>query len=188
MLVDMGGGGVKLEVSGVDVSKNEPGPVFDREGITVSALTIPRGNIPAVAYRVQTLGVSLVFRSDQNGTNPRFVDFAGGANVLIMHLAIAAGTTNPLHAAPAVVGRIAQEAGVGRLILSHIGQFDLNAAVAEVKTTYAGALTVSAATSMNCGSPSALLRSTPSSTRQCRHSTEQMPTAPADRSVRNSSP
>ena len=45
---------------------------------------------------------------------------------------------------PAVVGRVAQSAGVGRLVLSHIGSFDLNAAVAEVRSTYAGALTVGA--------------------------------------------
>jgi ribonuclease BN (tRNA processing enzyme) len=48
------------------------------------------------------------------GTDPKFVDFAKGANVLIMHLALAAGIKNhPLHAAPDVVGRIAQEANFG---------------------------------------------------------------------------
>jgi ribonuclease BN (tRNA processing enzyme) len=61
-------------------------------------------------------------------TNPRFIDFAKGANVLIMHLAIAAGATSPLHAA--VVGRVAKDAGVGRLIVSHFGQFDLDPAIA----------------------------------------------------------
>jgi ribonuclease BN (tRNA processing enzyme) len=51
-----------------------------------------------------------------------------------MHLAIAADAPpSPLHASPAVVGRLGQEAGVKRLILSHIGQFDLEAAVADVK-------------------------------------------------------
>lgn len=64
-----------------------------------------------------------------------------GANVLVMHLAIAAGVTSPLHAPPAVVGRIAQEAGVGRLIVSHIGQFDLDAAITDLKKFYADPLT-----------------------------------------------
>ena len=72
------------------------------------------------------------------------MDFARGANVLVMHLAIAAGTINPLHASPAVIGRVAQEAGVGRLIVSHIGQFDLDAAIAELKKFYTGPLTVGA--------------------------------------------
>jgi len=64
--------------------------------------------------------------------------------VLIMHLAIAAGAKNPLHAAPGVVGGIAQQAGVGRLVLSHIGLFDLDAAVAELKQSYTGPLTIGA--------------------------------------------
>jgi ribonuclease BN (tRNA processing enzyme)/ABC-type molybdate transport system substrate-binding protein len=138
------GGGVKLDVSAVDITKNEPMTIFERDGMKVTALTIPHGNIPALAYRVETRGVSVVFSSDQTGTNPKFVDFARGSNVLIMHMAIAAGTTNPLHAAPAVIGRIAQQAGVGRLIVSHIGPFDVNAAVLELRTTYSGPLTVGA--------------------------------------------
>jgi ribonuclease BN (tRNA processing enzyme) len=63
--------------------------------------------------------------------------------VLIMHLTIAAVST-ALHAAPEVVGRIAQEAGVGHLILSHIGLFDLEAAIGEIRQSYTGPLTVGA--------------------------------------------
>ena len=80
------GGGVRLDVGVVDVTKAEPSIVFDREGVTVTALGIPHGNIPTLAYRVQTRDVSVVFSSDQTGTNPEFVEFAKGANVLIMHL------------------------------------------------------------------------------------------------------
>ena len=138
------GGGVRLDVSVVDVTKAEPSTVFDRQGVTVTALGIPHGNIPTLAYRIQTRDASIVFSSDQTGTNPRFVDFARGANVLVMHLAIAAGATSSLHAPPAVVGRVAQEAGVGRLIVSHIGQFDLDAAITDLKKFYTGPLTVGA--------------------------------------------
>ena len=79
----------------------------------MTALGIPHGNMPTLAYRVKVRNVSVVFSSDQMGTDPKFVDFAKGANVLIMHLALAAGVkNNPLHAAPDVVGRVAQEAGL----------------------------------------------------------------------------
>ena len=138
------GGGVLLDVHGIDASKVEPSKVFEKDGLTVTALTIPHGRIPALAYRAEVRGKSVVFSTDQNGSNPRFVDFARGANVLIMHLAIAAGTTNPIHASPAVIGRIAQDAGVGRLIVSHIGAFDVDAAIAELRQSYTGALTVGA--------------------------------------------
>lgn len=89
--------------------------------------------------------MSIVFSSDQMGTDRKFVDFARGADILIMHLALAAGVKNhPLHAGPDVVGRVAQEAGIGRLIVSHIGIFDLDAALADLKKTYTGPLTVGA--------------------------------------------
>ncbi len=138
------GAAVPLDVSVVDVARAEPSKVFDRDGITVTALGIPHGRIPTLAYRVQTRNLTIVFSSDQNGTDPKFIDFARGANMLVMHLAIAAGASTPLHASPAEVGRVAQEAGVGRLVLSHIGQFDLDAAVAHVRKSYSGALTIGA--------------------------------------------
>jgi ribonuclease BN (tRNA processing enzyme) len=139
------GNGVRLNITVADVLKTEPSTVFDGQGLKITALGIPHANMPALAYRVETSGRSIVFSSDQNGTNSHFVDFARNANVLVMHLAVGAGiANNPLHAAPAVVGRVAREAGVGRLIVGHIGQFDLDAAIAELKTSYSGPLTIGA--------------------------------------------
>ncbi len=137
------GRGVPLDVGVVDVTNAEPSTVLDRQEVTVTALGIPHGNIPALAYRVQAGDVSIGFSTDQDGTNPTFTEFAREADVLVMHLAVAA-RNSPLHASPAVVGRVAQEAGVGRLILSHIGLFDLEPAVAEVRKYYTGSLTVGA--------------------------------------------
>ena len=138
------GRGVPLEAGVVDVTKTEPSLVLDQPDVSVTAIGIPHGNIPALAYRVRVRNRTIVFSTDQTGTNPRFTEFARGADVLVMHLAIAAGGTSALHASPAVVGRVAREAGVGRLVLGHIGQFDLDAAVAEVKQSYEGPLTVGA--------------------------------------------
>ena len=133
---------VRLDIGVVDVAKAEPSTVFDREGITVTALGIPHGDSPTLAYRVQTRDVSVVFSSDQTGTNPEFIKFAKGANVLIMHLAIPVGEKNPFHAGPDVVGRIAQEASIGRLIVSHFTPFNLDATIAELKKFYTGPLTI----------------------------------------------
>jgi len=138
------GGGVRLDVGVVDVTKAAPSTVLDRQGLSVTALGIPHGNIPALAYRVQAGDVSIVFSTDQTGTNPTFIEFARGANVLVMHLTIAAGASSALHASPAVVGRVAQESGAGRLIVSHIGQFDLDPAIAELKKFYTGPLIIGA--------------------------------------------
>jgi ribonuclease BN (tRNA processing enzyme) len=136
--------GVRLNVSVVDVSKPEPTKVLDRAGIAVTSLGIPHGGMPTLAYRVETRNFSIVFSSDQTGTDPRFTAFAKGANILIMHMTIEAGASSPLHASPSVVGRIARDAAIGRLIVSHLGQFDLDRAIAEVKKSYTGPLTVGA--------------------------------------------
>src|SRR4051794_2231436 len=140
------GNGVRVNVSVIDVTKTESSTVFEGQGLKVTALGIPHANMPTLAYRVETGDGSIVFSSDQNGTDPKFVDFARNANLLIMHLQIAVGATNPLHAAPAVVGRIAEEARVGRLIVSHIGLIGpaLDAAIADVKKSYSGPLIIGA--------------------------------------------
>ena len=141
------GNGVRLDVTTVDVLKIEPTTVFEGQGLKVTALGIPHANMPTLAYRVETPGGSVVFSSDQNGTDPKFVDFARDADTLIMHMQVPAGTTNsPLHAAPAVVGRLAQTARVRRLIVSHIGLAGpaLEAAIADLKAAFTGPLTVGA--------------------------------------------
>jgi ribonuclease BN (tRNA processing enzyme) len=138
------GPGVKLDASVVDVTKTEPTTVYDHDGIKVTAMGIPHGNLPTLAYRVETQGTTIVFSSDQNGTNPRFPGFAKGANLLVMHLAIGVGANNPNQALPDLVGRVAQSASPGRLVLSHIANFDLDAAVADVKKGYSGPLTIGA--------------------------------------------
>jgi ribonuclease BN (tRNA processing enzyme) len=137
-------GGVRLEVGMIDAAKAGPSMVFQREGTTVTAQRIPHGNMPTLAYRVETGNVSIVFSSDQNGTDPTFAEFAKGANLLIMHLAIAPGANVPLHATPAVVGRLAQAAAPKQLIASHFGLFNVEAAIADLRTTYTGPLIVGA--------------------------------------------
>jgi len=138
------GNGVRLNVTVVDTTKAEPSTVFEGGGLKVAALGIPHGKMPTLAYRVDTSEGSIVFSSDQNGSDPKFIDFAKGANTLIMHMQVAPFAKNPLHATPAVVGRIAQEASVGRLIVSHIGPINVDAAIAELRKAYTGPLTVGA--------------------------------------------
>ena len=73
-----------------------------------------------------------------------FAEFAKDADLLVMHLQLGVGSGGPGHATPAVVGHVARAARAKRLLLSHIGQFDLDAAVAEVKQYYSGPVTVGA--------------------------------------------
>jgi ribonuclease BN (tRNA processing enzyme) len=142
------GMGVPLDVTVANAAAAEPVVVFAQDGIRVTALGVPHGNVPTLAYRIEAGGATVVLGSDQTGTDPRFVGFARGADVLVMHLTIGAGERSPLHAAPDVVGRVARDAAPRRLVLSHIGQFDLAAAVADVKKSYTGPVT--AAVDLQC--------------------------------------
>lgn len=119
------GRGIPLEVHVVDPSR--PTVVFSESDLAVSAAMVPHGPaeaaVPSVAYRVQVGQRSVVFSSDQNGTDPRFSDFARNADLLVMHFAASESpspTARAMHATPNAVGRIARDARVGRLVLSHV--------------------------------------------------------------------
>jgi len=102
---------------------------------------------------------SVVLGSDQNGRNPKFIEFAAGATVLVLHLAVTNAASDALalrHARPAVVGEVAAAIGPGRLVLSHLIEApapveteqyslaNLDEAVAEVRRKFQGQVDVAA--------------------------------------------
>ncbi len=108
---------VSREVGGGDAAV-----VYRDDLIEVEAMRVPHGIVPAAAFKVTVRGKSLVFGTDQNGSNADFADFATGASILVMHLAIAetaSGVARRLHAPPSVIGEIAAAAAPGKLVLSH---------------------------------------------------------------------
>ena len=107
----------------IDTADSEPTVVLVSDRLTVRALGVPHGIVPALAYRVDVGEVSIAFSSDQNGSNPSFVEFVSGADVLVVHAAVpeaVQGFAADLHAKPSVWGKIASNAGVGTLVLSHL--------------------------------------------------------------------
>jgi ribonuclease BN (tRNA processing enzyme) len=91
-------------------------------GIRVTALGVDHGPVPALAYRVEIDEHVIVFGGDQTGDGPGFVEFAAGAELLIMHHAVGASpdpASARLHATPARIAEIADAAGVETLVLSH---------------------------------------------------------------------
>ncbi len=111
--------GFRVEPTVVDVRASTVSTVFVAEDLRVLAHAVPH-NAPSVAYRVEAAGRSVVFGGDQNGSDPAFADFARGADVLVMHLAVAESRGGPVHASPGRVGEIAAEAAPGTLVLSHL--------------------------------------------------------------------
>ena len=119
--------GAPLDITVVDVERPDASVVWSDDGARMAALGVPHSSLglqdaatPSVAYRFDVDGHSIVFGSDQNGSNEEFIDFARDADVLVMHFAVSALNAGQIHAPPATVGRIAAEAGARRLVLSHI--------------------------------------------------------------------
>ncbi|MGQ0649339.1 MAG: MBL fold metallo-hydrolase [Gemmatimonadaceae bacterium] len=148
------GQGVRLEVLTVDAAAALPATVLSDNDLHVQAIGVPHADVPSIAYRIRVGERSVVFGSDQNGTDPKFTSFAADADVLVMHLALAQRAPDAaarIHARPATVGQVAQQAKAKRLVLSHFikapspaptaewfSLSDLEQAVAEVKKHYSG--------------------------------------------------
>ena len=120
----------------------------DDDAVRVDALSVPHGIVPALGFRVHAGNITLVFSSDQNGSDPAFVDFARDATVLVMHMPIPQGATGgalQLHAQPETIGGIAAKASADKLVLSHFmarSLRDLESNVAVVRDAYDGEIVV----------------------------------------------
>ena len=128
----------------VDIN-DEASEILNERSVGVRSLGVPHGDVPALGFRVEVGGRSIAFSSDQNGTDPSFVEFVKDVDLLVVHFAgneDGSGRAD-LHAKPSVWGKIANEAKVGRLILSHLSMnqnFESN--LVALKAVYSGPLTI----------------------------------------------
>ena len=112
----------EIESHDVALGAAETKLIFDRDGLRISATPVIHANIPALAFRVEVQGKSMVFFGDGNGNNGNLEKISGGASLLIAHLAIDDSIhfgERSLHAPPDVIGRIAQQSSAKRLVLAH---------------------------------------------------------------------
>ena len=116
--------------------------------LSVYAQHVPHGIVPALGFRIEARGKSMVFASDQNGSDPEFIEFAKDADVLVMHLVIPEGAgsrANQLHAKPSRIGEIAAAADPDLLLLSHLmarSLADLDGNVEHVRRHFDGEIRV----------------------------------------------
>jgi ribonuclease BN (tRNA processing enzyme) len=105
-----------------EIAAGTPATVYKNPDILIEAMHVPHGIVPAVAFKVSAGGETFVFSSDQNGGNAAFTAFAKNASILVMHLVVpedVGGVGRRLHAPPSVIGKVAAESGVNKLVLSH---------------------------------------------------------------------
>jgi len=106
----------------VSAEGDQPATVLDDRRFRLSAVPVHHGPVPALAWRVDIAGHSVVVSGDMNGDRHTLETLAAGADLLVAHHAVpedASGVARQLHMPPSVIGRIAATAKVKRLVLSH---------------------------------------------------------------------
>ena len=124
-LSDLAGPGTKdsytLEPHDV-AAGSKPVLVFRNSGMAVYAVRVIHGGFPALAWRVEMGGKRIVFSGDTNGEGDGLTQLALDADLFVAHNAVPEGATGVerrLHMPLSVIGMIAANAHVKRLILSH---------------------------------------------------------------------
>jgi len=146
--LDGTGGEFKLDPVEVPIAAKIPTNVFDGDGISVEAIGVPHGPVPALGFRFKLHHMSIVFSGDQNGSDPAFWKMADDADLLVMAHAVPEDTdrvARNLHAVPSVIGQGAASAKVHRLLLSHLMARSLNtlpANIALIRRTYSAPIDV----------------------------------------------
>jgi len=90
--------------------------------ISLSAINVNHGPVPALAWRVDYKKCSITFSGDMNGSSGNLEVLAKNTNLLVANNAIS-DFANPvakrLHMTPKEIGNIAKIANVERLLLAH---------------------------------------------------------------------
>jgi ribonuclease BN (tRNA processing enzyme) len=121
-----------------------PSLVFRSGDVAAYSAQVIHGSFPALAWRVEIGGKVIAFSGDTNGEGPGLAKIAANADLFIAHNAVPEGVTGVernLHMPPSVIGQIAAEAHVKKLVLSHrmlrtLGKEDQT--LAEVRKQYSG--------------------------------------------------
>jgi ribonuclease BN (tRNA processing enzyme) len=113
--------------------------------LVIKSIGVVHGPVPAVGYRIEYKGHSIVYSGDTSSKTNNMVTLAQGADLLIYDTSILDVAPSPvfqaLHTTPARMGAVAAAAGVKTLVLSHltpITEPNLAAVKAEIATEFSG--------------------------------------------------
>ncbi|HWW24200.1 MAG TPA: MBL fold metallo-hydrolase [Edaphobacter sp.] len=145
LLVPGQGGSYLMQPHNV-VASSTPVAVFHSGDLSASAVRVIHGPVPALAWRVEIGGKVIVFSGDTNGEGEGLIRLAKNADLFIAHNAVPEGVVGierRLHMPPSVIGQIAEDANVKRLVLSHrmlrtLGKEDQTQS--EIRKRYSGPL------------------------------------------------
>jgi len=114
------------------------------EHISLQAINVRHGAIPAVAWRVNVGECSITFSGDMNGTSGNLNVLARNTNLLVANNAIpenAHASVKRLHMTPSKIANISSLAKVKKVLLSHFMRRTMDKkqqTINIIKKTYAG--------------------------------------------------
>lgn len=120
-----------------------------KDDITISAINVHHGDIPALAWRISTRNCAITFSGDMNTSTNNLSALAKNSNILVANNAIAEDANKfakQLHMTPSQIGGIADKAKVENLILTHFMNRTIkrkNETVEFIKKNYSGNIILS---------------------------------------------
>lgn len=114
------------DIPDTPAAASEPKILLRQGQLKISAMPGHHGDAPAIVYRIDYRGRSVVFSGDIDAQGlPALKRLAGGASLLVFDAVVLDPPGSPpvlysLHTPPAAIGRLAAAAQVGQLLLSHL--------------------------------------------------------------------
>lgn len=108
------------------VGARHPMPIFTESDLVISAIGGHHGDAPAIVYRVDHGGRSIVFSGDIDARGlPALGTIAEGANLLVFDAVVldppgSRDVLYTLHTPPNAIGALADSSHVAKLLLSHL--------------------------------------------------------------------
>lgn len=106
----------------IALAKHRKQTIYTAKDFLLQATPVHHGPIPALAWRVDMAGCSIAFSGDMSNKFQTLSKLAKGVDILIAHNAISesqGGIARALHMPPSEIGKIAAQARVKKLVLSH---------------------------------------------------------------------
>jgi ribonuclease BN (tRNA processing enzyme) len=106
--------------------EHRPELIYQRDKIVITAMRGHHGDAPAVVYRVEANGRSVVFSGDIDAEGlPALAAISQGANLLVFDAVVLDPPGSPevlysLHSPPKAIGELAERDHIDRLLLSHL--------------------------------------------------------------------
>ncbi|MFT5704941.1 MAG: ribonuclease BN (tRNA processing enzyme) [Shewanella sp.] len=114
------------------------------DDLSIAAINVLHGPVPALAWRVSLGECAVTFSGDMNGRSGNLPVLAKGSQLLVANYAIgehAGRAAKNLHMTPQTIGEIAQQAKVNQLMLAHFmlrSTKTLDDSLAVIKAGFAG--------------------------------------------------